>query len=109
MFTCMQQQFGLSLGEFLTGKKCCWSEEGHSKSFELWLVMEVPLRASPKPGLKVVRSREHIPMQERRGSEASFNNGRDPQVALVSCASAQSLQGQSVTPRHFDFIYTEFG
>ena len=53
------------------------------------------MRSSPKPGLKVVRSREHIPMQERRGSEASFNNiGRDPQVALVSCASAQSLQGQ---------------
>ena len=61
-------------------------------TFELWVVMEVPLRSSPKPGLKVVRSREHIPMQERRGSEASFNNGRD--VALVSCASAQSLQGQ---------------
>ena len=29
-------------------------------------------------------------MQERRGSEVSFNN---QQVALVSCASAQSLQG----------------
>ena len=95
MFTCMQQQSGFSVGEFVTGKKCCWSGEGDSKSFELWVVMEVPLRASPKPGLKVVRSREHIPMQERRGSEASFNNiGRDPQVALLSCASAQSLQGQ---------------
>ena len=50
-----------------------------------------PLRSSPKPGLKVVRSREHIPMQERRGSEVSFRDQQ--QVALVSCASAQSLQG----------------
>lgn len=93
-----QHSVGFSLSEFVKGDKktkllhfvSTLSNRCPTRKLISKIAMEPPLRSSPKPGLKVVRSREHIPMQERRGSEVSFNN---QQVALVSCASAQSLQG----------------